>query len=99
MFKMDLSEMDRLKEMLFRSSADADEALYIIKRLRNETGDDILLKAYPNYEVIADELIVAETAVNHLKETIFDLGKTVSEAAELCHESEEQKTDTVIGNN
>lgn len=95
MLKMDLSEMDRLRDQLYRSSANADEALYIIKKLKAETDYDDLLKGYPQYEALADDLVYADNTLTHIKETLFDLGKTVSEAATICREGESVKANII----
>ena len=95
MLKMDLSEMDRLKDQLYHSSADADETLYIIKRLQNETSYDDLLKTYSQYEAIADDLVIAEKAIIIIKETLYDLGKTVSDATIMCSDGESEKVNII----
>ena len=97
LLNMDLSELDRLRDQLYRSSADADEALYIVNRLRAETANDELLKGYPQYEALADDLVCADSTLTHIKETLFDLGKTVSEAAIICRAGESEKA-TIIKN-
>lgn len=91
MISMDISEMNRLTDTLIRSSAKSDEALYIIRRLRDECGDDPLLKAYPQYEAIIDDLLTAEKSSAVLKETLYDLGKVVSNADESYIGSEAEK--------
>lgn len=95
MLKIDLSEMDRLRDQLYRSSANADEALYIIKKLEAETSCDDLLKEYVQFEALADDLICADKTLTHIKETLFDLGKTVSEAANICREGESEKANII----
>ena len=99
MLKMDLSEMDRLKNQLYRSSANAEEVLYIINRLQSETTCDDLLKSFSQYETVADDFLIAEKTIVHIKETLYDLGKIVSEASALCHESESQKANLICGSN
>ena len=87
--------MDRLKDQLYHSSADADETLYILKRLQNETSYDDLLKTYSQYEAIADDLVIAEKAIIIIKETLYDLGKTVSDAAIMCRDGESEKVNII----
>ena len=95
MLKMDLSEMDRRKDQLYHSSADADETMYILKRLQNETSYDDLLKTFLQYEAIADDLVIAEKAIIIIKETLYDLGKTVSDAAIMCRDGESEKVNII----
>lgn len=99
MLKIDLSEMDKLRDQLYRSSANADEALYIIKKLKSETSFDDLLKEYAQYEALADDLVCADNALTHIKETLFDLGKTISEATNICHEGESEKASIIRSDN
>ena len=95
MFKMDLSEMDRLRDQLYRSTAEADEALYIIQKLKAEISNDDLLKQYAQYEALADDLICADSALTHIKETLFDLGQIVSETTGICREAESEKANII----
>ena len=99
MLKMDLSEMDRLRDQLYRSSADSGEALYIIKKIKDEISNDFLMKEYTQYEALTDDLICADNALSHIKETLFDLGKTVSEATIICNEGESEKAEIIRNDN
>ena len=95
MLKMDLSEMDRLRDQLFRSSADADEALHIVKGLISEMSCDDRFAAFDRYEAVADDLAYADSVLTLIKETLFGLGKIVSEAADTCREGESEKADII----
>ena len=63
--------------------------------MQNETSYDDLLKTYSQYEAIADDLVIAEKAIIIIKETLYDLGKTVSDATIMCSDGESEKVNII----
>ena len=97
MFSMDLSEMDRLKDLLFRASAQSDEAFYILKQLCEETETDVNLKTFDSEGVVNEDIRTAMAALTRVKESLRDLGVIVAESAEQCAADESEKASVISG--
>ncbi len=97
MFSMDTSEMERLKDILFHSSAQADEAFHNLKSLREEMLTDINLCRYDLSGDIDENLASAVTSLLRVKETLYDLGCVVMDTSELCISSERSKSGVITG--
>lgn len=92
MFLMDLSEMDRLKDILFRAAAQSDEALYILKILRSEMETDVDWKQLDPADTVGEDIQTADASMLLLKESLHDLSTVIAEAAEKCRSGEEEKS-------
>lgn len=98
MISVNLSEMERLKDLLFKASSQADEGLYILKKLQEETDGDLLLKASVQSESITGDLITAANSLSIVKETLFDLGRITSNTTEEYRNREKSKVDLILRN-
>lgn len=97
MFSMDIPEMERLKDILFHSSAFADEAFHNLKSLREEMLTDINLRQYDLSGEIDDNLASALSSLLRTKETLYDLGCVVMDTSDLCISSERSKSGIITG--
>lgn len=99
MFLMDLTEIERLKDIMFHASAQSGEAFYILKTLREEMLSDTNLSLYDAAGSIDDSMAAAIKSLLQVKETLYDLGCIVSSAADRCERSEQTKTSIITGEN
>lgn|GEM_PF-6853168 len=96
MFSIDLEQTERLKDILFRSSSQADEGLYVLRKLQEEINGDILLRAFEQSPQLSDDLLTASKSLNVIKETLYDLGRITSDTTEEYHSSEKNKVDRIL---
>lgn len=96
MFSIDLEQTERLKDILFRSSSQSDEGLYILRKLQEEIDGDILLSAFEQSSQLSDDLLTASKSLAVIKETLYDLGRITSDTTEEYRSSEKNKVDRIL---